>query len=283
IIADFEKWIAMGAPDPRDGKAIAVKREIDVEAGKRWWSFQPLGTVAPPSIQQAAWARTPVDHFILAKLEEKGLQPNPPVSRERLIRRAYFDLWGLPPTPADIDAFVKDPAPDAYDKLIDGLLANEAYGERWTRHWFDVVRFAESGGYEFDGDRPGAYHYRDFVIKALNQGMPYDEFVRLQIAGDQLRPRDMLSATATRFLVAGPYPGQTTPKTIEPIRYDHLDAMASTFGNALLGLSLGCARCHEHKYDPIPQEDYYRLLACIARTDSTRPKLDPDAAGTRKA
>lgn len=283
VIADFEAWIKMGAPDPRDGKAVVVKKEIDVEAGRKYWAFQPLRPVTPPAVKTRNWAKTPLDHFILARLEAKGLTPNAIVGREKLIRRAYFDLWGLPPTPKEIDAFVQDVAPDAYEKLIDRLLDGTPYGERWARHWFDVVRFAESGGYEFDGDRPGAFHYRDFVIKALNQDMPYDEFVRLQIAGDQLRPDDFLAKTATGFLVAGPFPGQITAKTQERIRYDHLDDMASTLGNALLGLSMGCARCHDHKYDPIPQQDYYRLIAGLGRTDAAKPKLDPSPETYRKA
>jgi hypothetical protein len=175
-----------------------------------------------------------------------------------------------------VDAFVNDCSPDAYDKVLTHLLSSERYGERWGRHWLDVARFAESGGYEFDGDRPGAYHYRDFVIKAFNQDLPFDEFVRLQIAGDELKPNDFTATAATGFLVAGPYPGQTTAKTLEPIRYDHLDDMIATTGTSLLGMTLGCARCHEHKYDPIPQQDYYRLIATLARTDSMNRPLDPN-------
>jgi hypothetical protein len=283
VVADFEAWIKMGAPDPRDGKAKLAKREIDLEEGRRYWAFQPLKPTVPPAVKLDAWVKTPVDRFILAKLEAKQLAPNPVTSREKLIRRATFDLTGLPPTPAEIDAFVGDASPDAYGKLVDRLLASPHYGERWGRHWLDVVRYAESGGYEFDGDRPGAFHYRDFVIKALNQGMPFDEFVRLQIAGDLLKPGDFFATTATGLLVDGPYPGQITAKTRERIRYDHLDDMASTLGSALLGLSIGCVRCHEHKYDPIPHIDYYRLLAGLARVDSTRPKLDPNPEVYKKA
>jgi hypothetical protein len=283
IIADFVKWIDMGAPDPRASKAAAKKRTIDIDKGRQFWAFQPLASVAPPAVKNATWSRTPIDRFILAKLEEKGLTPNPPIGRERLIRRAYFDLHGLPPTPAEVEAFVKDTAPDAYDKLIDRLVQSEHVGERWARHWLDTVRFAESGGYEFDGNRPAAFHYRDFVIKAFNQDMPFDQFIRWQIAGDHLVPGDLSAISATGFLVAGSYPGQTTSKTLSLIRYDHLDDMVSTLGTSMLGLSLGCARCHEHKYDPIPQEDYYRMIAALGRTDSANLKVNTEPEVYKKA
>ncbi len=285
IIADFAKWIETGAADPRDGSPLQGKRFIDIAEGKKFWSFRPLAAPAPPEVKSAAWVRNPIDRFILSGLEAKGLTPSKPLARERLIRRATFDLTGLPPTPAEVEAFVGDKSLDAYNKLLARLLNSERYGERWGRHWLDVTRFAESGGYEFDGDRGGAYHYRDFVIKALNRDMPFDEFVRLQLAGDELKPGDFFSASATGFLVAGPYPGQTTAKTLEPIRYDHLDDMLATTGTAFLGLTLGCARCHEHKYDPIPQQDYYRLLATLGRTDSVTRQMDanPEAYRTAKA
>jgi hypothetical protein len=278
VVLDFIKWVEIGAPDPRSGPATVVaKKPANPEAGKAHWAFAPLQQSNPPAMEKQSWPRTPIDHFVFAKLEENKLSPNPQVGKEKLVRRAYFDLWGLPPTPADIDAFVKDNAPDAYPKLIDRLLASERYGERWARHWLDVVRFAESGGYEFDKDRPNAYHYRDFVIRALNQDMPYDQFTRLQIAGDLLQPGDHLATSATGFLVAGPFPGQTTAKTTEVIRYDHLDDMISTIGQGMLGLSIGCARCHDHKLDTaIVQEDYYRLAACLALTDSAETKLGPE-------
>jgi hypothetical protein len=283
VIADFARWIEMGAPDPRDGSELPSKRRIDVAEGKRFWSFRPLVSATPPHANNASWASNPIDRFIHAGLEAKKLTPSKPLSRERLIRRVTFDLTGLPPTPEEVDAFVNDRSPDALDRVLSLLLDSERYGERWGRHWLDVVRFAESGGYEFDGDRQGAYHYRDFVIKALNQDMPFDEFVRLQLAGDELRPNDFFATSATGFLVAGPYPGQTTAKTLEPIRYDHLDDMLATTGTAFLGLTLGCARCHEHKYDPIPQQDYYRLLANLGRTDSVTRQMDPNPEVYRQA
>ncbi|MFO0866962.1 MAG: DUF1549 domain-containing protein, partial [Gemmataceae bacterium] len=283
IIADFEKWIAMGAPDPRDGVTKTAKREIDVEEGRKFWSFQPLAKVDPPNVRKADWAKSPIDRFILAKLEAKQLRPNEPASREKLLRRAYFDLVGLPPAPEEREAFLSDTSPDAYAKLIQRLLRSPHYGERWARHWLDVVRYAESGGYEFDGDRPGAYHYRDWVIRALNDDMPYDQFVRMQLAGDKLKPGDYDATSATGFLVSGPFPGQITAKTEERIRYDHLDDMLSTIGSSMLGLTMGCVRCHEHKYDPIPQMDYYKLLSALGKTTFTNVKVDPQPEIYRKA
>ncbi len=287
IIADFVKWIEMGAPDPRDGKVVSRKKEIDIEKGRRFWSFQPLVSVAPPNVKDGSWVRTPIDRFILAKLEEKGLTPNAPANWEKLLRRAYFDLHGLPPTVEEIQAFSKEmlsaKPQAAYEAMIDRLLESPRFGERWARHWLDTVRFAESGGYEFDGNRPNAFHYRDFVIKAMNDDMPFDQFLRWQIAGDQLVPGNLQAVAATGFLVAGSYPGQTTSKTLALIRYDHLDDMISTLGTSMLGLSLGCARCHEHKYDPIPQEDYYRLISSLGRTDSANLKVNIDLDNYKKA
>jgi len=276
-IADLTKWVKMGAPLPKDMGTAAKAKTIDIEAGRKFWSFQPLAKVEVPAIADSQAAiRNEIDRFILARLAEKKLRPNATANREKLIRRAYFDLTGLPPTPAEIDTFVNDASPDAWNNLLEKLLASERYGERWARHWLDVVRFAESGGYEFDGERKGAFHYRDFVIRAFNEDMPYDQFVRWQLAGDKLKPGDFQATSATGFLVAGPYPGQTTQKTLEPIRYDQLDDMLSTTGTAFLGLTVGCARCHDHKYDPLPQSDYYRLLACLATTGSTTANIDPN-------
>jgi hypothetical protein len=276
VIADFEKWVAMGAPDPREGAVGKAKREINLEEGRQHWAFQPLQKPAAPAIRNAAWPRSEVDHFILAKQEAAGVTPAAPASREKLIRRAAFGLTGLPPTPEEVEAFVADGSPDAFSRMVDRLLASPHYGERWGRHWLDVVRFAESGGYEFDGFRPGAYHYRDWVIRALNEDLPYDEFVRQQIAGDLLLKSEPLAgAAATGFFVAGPYPGQVTAKTLEKIRYDQLDDMISAAGGAFLGLTLGCVRCHDHKFDPIPQGDYYALAAALGKTVHQEKRVFP--------
>ncbi|MCE9605193.1 MAG: PSD1 and planctomycete cytochrome C domain-containing protein [Planctomycetia bacterium] len=285
VVDDFKKWVDMGAPDPRVGNATAVpaKRVIDVAAGRKFWSFQPLHTAAPPEVKDAAWGRTPIDRFVRAAQEQQGIVPNGPTSPETLVRRAYYDLIGLPPSPEEVALFLNDKSPDAYAKLLDRLLASPRYGERWGRHWLDVARYAESGGYEFDGFRPGAYHYRDWVIRALNDDLPYDEFVRMQIAGDKLKPGDYQAVSAAGFFVAGPYPGQITSKTVERFRYDQLDDMLMTMGGSMLGLTLGCVRCHDHKYDPIPATDYYALAASLERTAQGTSALDPDVAASRQA
>ncbi|NBV25030.1 MAG: DUF1549 domain-containing protein [Proteobacteria bacterium] len=301
VIADFEKWIAMGAPDPRTGEVAKARREINVTQSRDYWAFRPLKPVTVPAVKNAAWAKTPIDRFILAGMEKAGVTPSQPVSSEQLLRRVTFDLVGLPPTVEQLERFARDlspsPIPTGLPKkeggnegqrdsgmtaLVNQLLASPAYGERWGRHWLDVVRYAESGGYEFDGFRPGAYHYRDWVIRAFNDGMPYDRFIRWQLAGDKLKPDTLEGASATGFLVAGPYPGQITAKTIERIRYDQLDDMVSTIGSGFLGLTLGCVRCHEHKYDPIPQADYYGLAAALARTAQGDIKIDRVFEETQK-
>jgi hypothetical protein len=212
-----------------------------------------------------------------------GVTPSAPVSREKLARRAYFDLTGLPPSPEEVAEFLKNQSPDAFAKLVDRLLASPRYGERWGRHWLDLVRYAESGGYEFDGYRNGAFHYRDWVIRALNDDMPYNDFVRWQLAGDKIAPGSYAGGAATGFLVAGPYPGQITAKTEERIRYDQLDDMLSTIGSSMLGLTVECVRCHEHKYDPIPHADYYALAATLAATGHGIELVDADPAATKAA
>lgn len=285
IIADLTNWIAMGAPDPREATAKPVahhQRTIDVGEGRDWWAFQPLNRPAVPVVKNSARIQTPVDAFILAKQEAAGVTPADPASKETLLRRATFALTGLAPTPDERDAFLKDSSADAYPKLIDRLLDSDRYGERWARHWLDVVRYAESGGYEFDGFRPGAYHYRDWVIKALNDDMPYDEFIRMQLAGDKLMPGEYAGACAAGFLVAGPYPGQITAKTVEKIRYDQIDDMVSTIGSGFLGLTMACVRCHDHKYDPVPQRDYYGIAAALATTVHSPVKIDLSYAETQK-
>ena len=283
-IADFVKWIETGAHDPREGEAAEVaKEQIDLEAGRQFWSFQPIIDAAPPTVMNDDWVRTDIDRFILARLEAEGLAPNEAASRRKLIRRVYFDLWGLPPDPAAVEAFVADESPDAYARLVDRLLAGDHYGERWARHWLDLARFAESNGYAFDKDRPGAYHYRDFVIKALNNDMPYNQFVTLQLAGDQLHPTDYTSQAATGFLAAGPFTSQQTQKERERSRYEQLDDVVATIGTSMLGLTIGCARCHDHKFDPLPTRDYYRFTACFAETGFQDYDHDPNPEATKAA
>lgn len=277
IIAHFERWIAAGAADPRDGVSIVASLEIDIEAGRKHRSFQPLIQPAAPPVENSQWVRTPIDRFVRARQEAAGVTPNATANSRTLLRRAYFDLIGLPPSPEAVERFVRETEQDgdaAYERLIDELLNSKHFGERWARHWLDVTRFAESNGYAFDGDRPHAWRYRDFVIRALNADMPYDEFVRLQIAGDLLTNLDVQTTdearaavdtiAATGFLVAGPYTTQQTQKERERSRYEQLDDIVNTLGTSLLGLTVGCSRCHDHKYDPLSQYDYYRLASCFS-------------------
>jgi hypothetical protein len=290
VIEDFERWIRTGAADPRDAPAKAAVVAIDLEKGRKFWSFQPLQPATPPAVKDKhkAWPRTPIDQFVLARQQAAGLKPNDVASARTLVRRAWFDLLGLPPTPEEMEAWIKrlthdqsgaaaQPLNDqAYAEMIDYLLASPHYGERWARHWMDVARFAESHGYEQDYDRPNAYHYRDFLIQAFNADMPFDQFVRWQLAGDELAPDDPLALAATGFLGAGAFPTQLTEMEFESARYDELDDMVATTGVAMLGLSIGCARCHDHKFDPIPSRDYYRLAATFTTAIRTEVTLDRD-------
>lgn len=284
-VADLVKWVQMGAPDPREGKPAAhTRRAMTYEEAKSYWAFRPLQPVAVPAVKvgptaAATGVRTPVDAFILSRLEAKGLHLSAPTEPRKLLRRAAFALTGLPPEPADFEAFERDAAPGALRRAVDRLLAGPHYGERWGRHWLDVARFAESSGFEHDYDRPGAWHYRDFVIRALNDDLPYDQFVRWQLAGDELAPDNPLALMATGFLGAGVFPTQITANEVERVRYDALDDMASTTGAAFLGLSVGCARCHDHKFDPITSRDYYRLISTFTTTVRTELDLDLDPDG----
>jgi cytochrome c553 len=287
LVRQFAAWIDNGAP--YDAPLIARKdvtawteKKVSPEA-RQHWAYQPLKRVELPIVKDTKWIKTDVDRFILAKLEQKGLAPNPPASKRAVLRRAYFDLIGLPPTPEQVDAFLKDDSPDALAKVVDRLLESPRYGERWARHWLDLARFAESHGFEHDTDRPSAYHYRDFVIKAFNAGMPYNQFVRWQLAGDEIAPNDPLALMATGFLAAGVHSTQITKNEVEKHRYDELDDMLATTGTAMLGLTVGCARCHDHKFDAIPQADYYRMLSTFTATVRTEASIDVDPAGYRTA
>ena len=286
--ADIQKigqWIDLGAPydKPLTESATTAKKPMVVtDEDRKFWSFQPLSVFPPPATKNKTWPQTDIDRFVLAQQEAKGLTPNPAASRRVLIRRAYFDLIGLPPTWEEVEAFVADDAPDAWPKLLDRLLESKHYGERWARHWMDVARFAESHGYEQDYDRPHAYHYRDFLIQAINADMPYDQFVHWQLAGDELAPDDPLALKATGFLGAGVFPTQLTETEFESARYDELDDMVTTTGVAFLGLSVGCARCHDHKFDPFPTKDYYRMAATFTKTIRSEIDVQLDSAGNAK-
>jgi Protein of unknown function (DUF1553)/Protein of unknown function (DUF1549) len=228
---------------------------------RAFWSLQPIKPEAPPVVKNA---QTPIDRFIVAKLEAKGLHANPPADKTTLLRRAYFDLIGLPPTPEAVDAFLADRSPDAFAKVVDRLLASPQYGERWGRHWLDLARYAESEGFKADETRPNAWRYRDYVINAFNQDKPYNRFVQEQIAGDELWPNDPQARIATAF--NRHYPDESNARQLQQRRQEILDDITDTTASVFLGLTYGCARCHDHKFDPILQADYYRLQAFFANT-----------------
>ena len=260
-------WVAGGAKwgtDPID----LFKYTSDNRAGYDWWALQPVHPLALPKVRDAAWVANPIDAFILAGLEAKGLTHSPTAERRALIRRLSFDLLGLPPSPEDVAAFVADKSPDAYQKLVDRYLASPHYGERWGRHWLDVVRFGESQGFERDKLRTNSWQYRDWVIAAFNNDLPYDEFVRLQLAGDVLQPNDPTSVIATGFLVAAAWDevgqSQQSAAMKSVVRQDEMEDYVAVIGQSFLGLTANCARCHDHKFDPITQREYYRLTAALA-------------------
>lgn len=238
-----------------------------------WWSFRPLTQPSIPSVKDKSWIRTPIDCFILAKLESKGLRPSPTADRAALIRRATYDLHGLPPTPEEIDAFVIDSAPDAYEKLVHRLLNSPRYGERWGRHWLDVVHYGDTHGYDKDKRRDHAWPYRDYVIQSLNADKPYARFVKEQIAGDVLYPVNPEALIATGFIAAGPWDFvghvELREDTVEKMKTRVLDRddMVSNTMTTFMSLTAHCARCHAHKFDPISQHDYYSLQADFAGVD----------------
>ena len=247
-IQAIAQWIELGAvydgalihKEDNQNSEPLLSRKV-TEHDRLFWSFQRLAPVEIPSSKLDSWCRSPIDRFVLAKQEEAGLAPNTAADRRTLIRRATFDLWGLPADPDAVEAFVADQTPDAWPRLVAQLLESPHYGERWARHWMDIARYADSHGYENDYDRPYAYHYRDFLIRAFNQDMPYDQFLRWQIAGDEFAPGDPLALSATGFLGAGAFPTQLTEAEFESARYDELDDIVTTTGVAFLGLTIGCA------------------------------------------
>ena len=228
--------------------------------GETLWSLNKISLVEPPIIKEDSWSSNAIDKFILHKLRSVGIEPNPAADKLTTIRRVSFDLLGLAPTREEIQKFEADTSGDSYEKLLDRLLANPHYGERWGRHWLDVARFGESHGYESDNERPHAWTYRDAVIKALNQDLPFGEFVKWQVAGDILQPENSLAVSLTGFLSAGSTVTNVDGVDREKANYDKMDDIVSATGSAFLGLTVGCARCHNHKYDPISQEDYYKMV-----------------------
>jgi len=266
-IADLEAWVKMGAPDPRIA-TVAQKNWSD--PGQKHWAWQPLSKPSVPAVKDAAWCKTPVDNFVLARLESKGMKPNPSTDKRTLIRRASFDLIGLPPTPEEVEEFVNDTSPDAFAKVVDRLLASPRYGERWGRHWLDVARYSDTKGQvrrqREDPNYPYAWTYRDYVIKSFNDDKPYNLFIIEQLAGDQVPAtrRNPTNLTALGFLTVGDrFMGMQND-----IINDRIDVVTKGF----LGLTVTCARCHDHKFDPIPTADYYSLHGVFAST--TQPEVE---------
>jgi hypothetical protein len=265
-IKDFEAWVKMGAPDPRGKTAPAPPFSYDFGEARKFWSFQPVKYRPPPKVNDLRWVKSPLDRFILAKLEEKGLKPAGDADKRTLIRRATFDLTGLPPTPEEVDAFLRDQSPKAFEQVVDRLLASPHYGERWGRHWLDVARYADTSGCNSDFPVPSAYKYRNYVIKSFNQDKPYDQFVREQVAGDLLPSKT--EAEKYEHIIATGYLALSRRFGSRNNEF-HLtiDDTIDNVGKAILGLSVSCARCHDHKFDPIPTSDYYALYGIF---DSTR-------------
>lgn len=263
-ITVLKKWIELGLPWGSSGELAAKPTDhhgpppVD-ETAKAFWSFQPVVAPIPPKLPESEWVRTPIDAFVLDKLRKAGLQPSSPASKSALIRRASYDLIGLPPTPAEVEAFMADDSAGAYERVIDRLLASPHYGERWGRHWLDLVRYAETNSYERDGAKPFVWRYRDYVIRSLNDDKPYDEFLMEQLAGDELDKVTPESIIATGYYRLGIW--QDEPVDPEQELYEDLDDLVRTTGEVFLGLTVGCARCHDHKLDPIQQTDYYKMVA----------------------
>jgi len=255
----FRRWIEAGAPWPQTASPVNTTSASTDDT----WAFRPVRPVNVPALKQA----NPVDNFILQKLNEHKLSPAPAADRVTLIRRATFDLHGLPPTPSEVEVFVKDPLPtaQAFEKVVERLLGSPRYGERWGRHWLDVVRYADTSGGSNDYERPQAWRYRDYVIRSFNRDKPYDQFIREQLAGDELDPNNPEYLIATGFLRMGPW--EHTSMSVEAVtRQEWLDDVTHNTATAFLGLTMNCAKCHDHKFDPIPTKDYYRWQAVFATT-----------------
>ena len=272
------EWVKMGAPDPRTEAVAAAPTApaYDFEKAKQHWSFRPVRDPAPPPVTPPEWNRTAIDAFVKAKLDEKKLTPQPRASKLTLIRRATFDLTGLPPTTEDLDAFLKETSPQAFEKVVDRLLASQQYGEKWGRHWLDVVRYADTAGDNADFPVPSLYRYRNWVIAAFNRDMPYDQFLRDQLAGDIEASRDHLADTnkeewqqkniATGYLANSRRFGSRVAEF-----HLTIDDTIDNLGKGILGISIGCARCHDHKFDPIPTADYYAIYGIFKSTAYPHP------------
>ena len=261
-VATLVRWVKAGAPWP-DGETIASARtEPDItDEDRNHWAYRPLTDPDVPEVEDGGWSRTPIDHFVYHRLSEAGLEPTEEADRVTVVRRLYQQLVGLPPAPEDVDAFLSDDSPRAVENLIDRLLDSPRYGERWAVFWLDLVRFAESDGYKADHLRPDAWRYRDYVVRAFNEDKPYDRFVMEQLAGDELAPGDPEALAATGYLRHGIY--EYNQRDAEGQWQDMLNDITDNVGDTFLAMGMGCARCHDHKFDPILQKDYYRLQAFL--------------------
>lgn len=274
-IASLEEWVRLGAPDPRDGTQSSSPSPV-----AKHWAFQPVQKPAIPTVKTRDWVRTSVDAFVLAKLEANGLKPSPEADRRTLLRRIYFDLIGLPPTPEQVENFEKNPDPKAFEKVVDDLLASPRYGERWARHWLDIARYADTKDgvlmYGDDRVRPFAYTYRDYVIRAFNEDRPFDQFVLEQLAADRIPDSPSERLAAMGFLTLG--------RMFDGNSHDVIDDQIDVVTRGFLGLTVACARCHDHKYDPIPTADYYALYGVFANSETPliSPRLEPDTVGPKE-
>ena len=282
-IADFTEWVKRGAPWPKEAAVGPGAREqFDLAKRKaEHWAWQPVQAGAPPKVKQAGWPASPIDQFILAKLEAAGLKPAGPAGKRALIRRAYFDLIGLPPTPAQVEAFVADNSPKAFEKVVNELLAAPQYGERWARHWLDLMRYAETFGHEFDYMNQEVWRYRDYVIRAFNDDVPYDRFVKEHIAGDLLKPRFAKDGgwNESRLATAWWWLGQHchSPVDVRAYQAEIIDNQIDVLGKAFQGMTIACARCHDHKFDAISTKDYYALYGMIGSGSFSHGAVDgPD-------
>jgi len=271
VIADFEEWIRNGAVDPRNETKTGKLKPVDWNAAKAHWAFQPIRNPMPPQVTDSRWVKSPIDSFVLSRLQNESMSPAPEADKRTLIRRATFDLTGLPPTVDEINAFLADAQPDAFSRVVDRLLASPRYGERWGRHWLDLVRYATTNGADENHGLPNAWRYRDWVVKVINQDLPLDQFIVQQLAGDLLPvPEDEQLAgdllTATGMLVIGPK--MLAEQDKDKMIIDIVDEQIDTIGRTMLGLTIGCARCHDHKFDPIAARDYYSLAGIFYSTKS---------------
>jgi hypothetical protein len=276
----FAASVHAAEPSP-DAEELARYDARIKPSHRKHWSFQPVPQPAVPAVKDTAWVRNPIDAFILARLEDKGWKPSPPAEPRALLRRIYLDLIGLPPTPAEQEAFLNNPTPEALDTVVEDLLSRPAHGERWGRHWLDLVRYAETNGFERDAAKPNVWRYRDYVLRAFNVDKPFDRFILEQLAGDELPDADAETLIATGYYRLGPWDDE--PADPKEDRFDQLDDMVSTTAQVFLGLTLGCARCHNHKFEPLTAHDYYRLVAVfnpLQRPQNGRTELDLPA-GTR--